>query len=181
MIKTCIICNKTFPVTTCQKLCSKECIRQQRIVNDRNYYKTHRKEHLNRVKKYKIKNSNAIKIQKQKYYSSSLGIYTMLKGQAIQRHINFYLTKEEFIYWYENQEKSCHYCKRTVEKIKNDTLGFNNRLTIDRKNNNIGYQINNIVLACYRCNSIKGDYFTEQEMQNIGQIIENKEKVGINQ
>lgn len=49
-----------------------------------------------------------------------------------------------------------------------------NRLTIDRKNNNGNYCIDNIVLACYRCNTIKGDFFTEQEMLKIGKIIKER-------
>ena len=46
------------------------------------------------------------------------------------------------------------------------------RFSIDRKKNGIGYSLDNIVLACSRCNSIKSDYFTEEEMLKIGNFIE---------
>jgi len=43
------------------------------------------------------------------------------------------------------------------------------RLTIDRIDNNFGYKINNIVLACGRCNLIKSNFFSSKEMKEIGQ------------
>ena len=55
-------------------------------------------------------------------------------------------------------------------KCKNDQ-------TIDQfyagrgKDNSIGYNISNIVLSCRRCNSVKSDYFTEEEMIRIGKLL----------
>lgn len=45
------------------------------------------------------------------------------------------------------------------------------RLTIDRKDNKIGYIIDNMVLCCFRCNSTKSDFFTFEEMLKIGKKI----------
>jgi 5-methylcytosine-specific restriction endonuclease McrA len=84
------------------------------------------------------------------------------------------ITKEEFIAWYNNQEQKCYYCDRTLGEIKRDITEqktHKNRLTIDRKDNNGGYSINNIALACRRCNEIKGNYFTENKMLEIGKIL----------
>lgn len=36
-------------------------------------------------------------------------------------------------------------------------------LSIDRKDNKLGYQLKNISLACLRCNNIKSDFFSEEE------------------
>lgn len=119
------------------------------------YYNTHQE---------KIKNS---------YYSPS-GVYTALKSRAKQRTIPFNLNKEEFIKWYKKQTQICTYCGRTIEEINKTQFGRSNKLTIDRKDNNKGYELNNIVLACMRCNYIKSDYFTEQEMIQIGKIIKNR-------
>jgi hypothetical protein len=119
------------------------------------YYDTHQE---------KIKNT---------YYSPS-GIYTALKSRARNRKIKFNLIKEDFISWYNKQEQKCHYCNRILEEINRNKFGRSNKLTIDRKNNNEGYEINNMVLCCMRCNYIKSDYFTEKEMIQIGQIIKNK-------
>jgi 5-methylcytosine-specific restriction endonuclease McrA len=108
-------------------------------------------------------------------------IFSILKQNAIQRNIKFDLDKGNFINWYNNQEKACHYCGRTLENIISDikeTSRYKSRLSIDRKDNDKGYELNNIVLACYRCNTIKGEYFTEQEMLKIGKIIY---KIEVNQ
>ena len=48
------------------------------------------------------------------------------------------------------------------------------RLTIDRKDNDRGYTIDNIVLSCNRCNMIKGNFFNEQDMLKIGKIVMRK-------
>ena len=46
------------------------------------------------------------------------------------------------------------------------------RLEIDRKDNNKGYEKGNLALCCCRCNTIKSDFFTEEEMFKVGAIIE---------
>ena len=115
------------------------------------------------------------------YYQSIDGIYTHLRSGAKARKIEFSITQEEFITWYNNQEKKCYYCGIDENKLNKYRLFAMHytRLTIDRKNNNKGYNLNNIVLACGRCNSIKSDFFTEQEMLKIGKIAKQKRTKGI--
>ena len=110
---------------------------------------------------------------KSSYYSPS-GIYTALKARAKQRDIKFNITKEDFIEWYNSQKQECYYCKQTLKEINKNQFGRSDKLTIDRKDNNKGYEIDNIVLACMRCNYIKSDFFTEEEMLQIGNIIKNR-------
>lgn len=43
-----------------------------------------------------------------------------------------------------------------------------NNLSIDRKYNELGYTIDNLCLACNRCNTVKGNTFTYDEMVEIG-------------
>jgi 5-methylcytosine-specific restriction endonuclease McrA len=102
-----------------------------------------------------------IQLKNFKHNRSVSGIFSNLKFSAKKRNINVKFSKEEFIVWYNLQEKKCYYCGRTIEETKND-IGLNSknyRLSIDRKNNDIGYEPNNIVLACNRCNNIKGSFF----------------------
>jgi len=50
--------------------------------------------------------------------------------------------------------------------------GWNNRtarLTVDRIDNSLSYSGENIVLSCPRCNMIKSNYFSFEEMREIGQ------------
>ena len=102
-------------------------------------------------------------------YGGTVGaIWPRLKRR--NKHI---CTRELFILWYNNQNKKCVYCDITEEnwlrlygskypkKIK--------RLTIDRMNNDLGYVLDNLALACYHCNFIKSDFLNFDEMREIGQ------------
>jgi len=145
--KICLICKKDFiPPGNHQKFCSKEC----GLIGNKKQRKNHR--------------------------LTPNVILSIIKQNIIRRNIELNITKEDFINWYNSQVKTCHYCKRTLEEINCDIKEkrCKNRLSIDRKNNNKGYVLNNIVLACYRCNTIKGEYFTEQEMLRIGKTIYQK-------
>jgi len=109
-------------------------------------------------------------------YNRSLdGIFVNVRYSAKRRNIEFNLTKEEFIVWYNNQEKKCYYCKRNLEEIKKDKiLNLNSyRFSIDRKDNNRSYSLDNIVLCCLGCNVVKGKFFTEQEMLKMGSVLKN--------
>lgn len=146
--------------------CCKQCIKTYRDLHKKEikeYYNKYKKE----IKKYKRKNHK-------KYRLTPNCIYSILRYNAKHRNIKFNITKIDFIAWYNKKEKKCYYCKRTLLEIKEDKRELNkfkNRLTIDRKNNKIGYTLDNMVLACHRCNAIKGYYFTEQEMLILSKII----------
>jgi len=103
------------------------------------------------------------------FYNYPKEIYRHLamrvKNKQVPKKI---LTRKKFLNWYNNQERKCHYCNRTIEDVRKNSRETNNnhatgRLSIDRKNNKRGYVLNNIVLACFRCNNTKGSYFTEKE------------------
>lgn len=121
------------------------------------------------------------------FRESPSGIYTSLKGRQTYAkthlgkkdrgyHLNpkpITVTREEFISWYNFQLKFCAYCG-----ISEDLLGSTNdkyndknkRLSVDCMDNEIGYALGNMVLACSRCNSIKSDFFTHEEMLEIGRL-----------
>ena len=81
--------------------------------------------------------------------------------------------------WLMGKERKCEYCgikEKDIGKI-NDGHIFWGRyfyLTIDRKDNSKGYEINNICLACMRCNRIKSNIFTYEEMKIIGEMLKRK-------
>jgi len=105
------------------------------------------------------------------------GIYTSIRSR--QKFDNktkyfrpFEITRNDFVQWYGSQEKKCAYCDipeellNKVEDIYNDQIL---RLTIDCKDNELGYTLDNIVLACKRCNSIKSDNLSFDEMYEFSQ------------
>lgn len=44
-------------------------------------------------------------------------------------------------------------------------------MTIDRKDNSKGYTLENICLACWTCNHLKGDILSELEMKEFAERI----------
>lgn len=44
-------------------------------------------------------------------------------------------------------------------------------MTIDRKDNRLGYVRENVVACCFNCNRIKGSFFSSEEMMFIAENI----------
>lgn len=123
-------------------------------------------------KEYRENHKEEIAERHKKYSKTSIGIYAKTKARAKARNIPFKFTKEEFVKWYEQQKQQCVYCDILKELLKPLELGRKdqrNHLTIDRKNNNKGYVIDNICLACDKCNTVKNDIFTFKQMREIAQ------------
>jgi alkylated DNA repair dioxygenase AlkB len=133
----------------------------------KDYFETHKEEYRKYRREYR--------------YTSPVGIYSVIKDGLTRsgehRKNLLKISKEDFIKWWNKQEQVCHYCKRTLTEIakENDRLNRKcNRLTVDRLDNNKGYENGNLALSCMRCNGVKSDYFTEEEMLKIGKIIYDK-------
>ena len=81
------------------------------------------------------------------------------------------ISRDDFIKWYNAEPKVCHYCGLSEKKMSTVNDFYNSKgsqLSVDAKDNNIGYVEGNLVLACHRCNGIKSDFFTYEEMLMIG-------------
>ena len=120
------------------------------------------------------------------FRASPSGIYTSLKGRQTyarkhegKKDRGYHLTikpvtisREAFVKWYNAQTKECAYCDIPEERLGEIRDKYNNknlRLSVDCKVNHIGYALGNLVLACSRCNSIKSDFFTHEDVIFIGQ------------
>lgn len=104
------------------------------------------------IYKYKKEHSETIKNIDKKSYEKRKNTfdykYKKYKYGAQKRGLEFSLTKEQFeFYW----KKPCYYCGSKIE-----TIG------IDRKDNNIGYKIDNCIPCCWRCNKVKGNASYEE-------------------
>jgi len=129
--------------------------------NFRTYYKEHKDKYNNR-------------------HTDPRYVYNTIKHSSKVRSIEINITREEFITWYNNQPKVCSYCKRPEEVCIKDILNRrkHRRLNIDRINNNKGYELDNICLACNVCNAVKGKFISAEQMIEIGKTIA-KESVGV--
>ena len=63
--------------------------------------------------------------------------------------------------WYHSIPHVCCYCTAP---------GGPQRLDIDRKDNALGYFIDNMCLACRRCNEVKGAHLTHDQMKIVAQM-----------
>jgi len=101
------------------------------------------------------------------------GIFTNVKGRnKYYQHKPFKITREYFIGWYENTPKICVYCDLTEEDLPKIDDSYNNkslRLSIDSVDNELGYIEGNLAICCHRCNSLKSDILTYDEMREFGQ------------
>ena len=98
-----------------------------------------------------------------------------------------------FYKWYEKQANlhggRCKYChlpgdtkKYYNQHFRCDRKGLCRRginLEVDRKNNGEQYSPSNCVLACYPCNNAKSDVFSYEEFLEIGQVIGEIKKRGV--
>jgi len=100
-------------------------------------------------------------------------VYSKKKYNAKQSGINFNILKKDFIEWYSKVEQECAYCGlKQSEIIKYKKLLPNTNvfyLSLDRVDNSKGYSLDNVCLACTRCNLIKSNFFSSEEMKEIGQ------------
>ena len=122
---------------------------------------TCRKCNVEYAKQYRLSHSNSRKRYQDFYNQSKKGKYNSYKGGARKRNISFELTEEQF---FELIEKDCFYCARTVVDGK-----FHG---VDRIINALGYEVNNCVPACFRCNEIKMDQSLEDTMEHVKRMLQ---------
>lgn len=75
---------------------------------------------------------------------------------------------EEFVEWYKSVKDVCHYCSGEMKKINKK---YGSIITIDRMDNKKGYFVDNMVKACYVCNSTKGQFFTHDQMIKMVKLV----------
>lgn len=108
-----------------------------------------------------------------KFRVTPTGFYSQVKGRnKFYNDHPFTISREDFVGWYNSQEKKCAYCD-CPEDISilffRQYRSQGKRLSIDCKDNDLGYVKENLALACYFCNSLKSNFFSYEEMRKIGQ------------
>lgn len=99
---------------------------------------------------------------RRKWSKGARGIYAQLKVNS-KYPVEF--TSDEFVDWFNRQEQRCYYCRRTFLWSRDQQ--YMRARTVDRKDPRFPYTLDNIVLACRRCNQAKSNIFTEQQMLEI--------------
>jgi hypothetical protein len=174
----CNSCGKTYEKTSPnQKYCI-NCQKGNHLRISKDWYKRNKDKVREKGILYRKNNPDLyLKRDKKKIYKynhSAKGIYNGLKKRCLAENNpnKLQITQDEFIKWYGKQDKKCIYCdipEKLIYLLKDKTSYPVTRLTIDRKDNSLPYTINNISLACFRCNNLKKDFFTFKEMREIAQ------------
>ncbi len=95
-------------------------------------------------------------------------IYRNYKRGAIDRKIKFNLTKEDF---FKFLDKPCYYCgDEFTNEIKQGKFGVLKYNGIDRCINTEGYNIENCVSCCYKCNKMKMNLNDDDFLNQINKI-----------
>jgi hypothetical protein len=155
------------------------------LTSDQKYYRKNKDKVLASNKRYHQSHIAQIREKKRLWQRENrkrhphcknpISIYHSIKASAKERNYPILITSKQFAQWWTNQEHKCYYCKRTQGEVEKDTRRIHRRrLTVDRKDNSLGYTLENIVLACYLCNETKSDFFSEEDMLVIGEIVRKK-------
>lgn len=140
-------------------------------INNKKYYESHRKAVIAKTLEWQRKNpekwKNIFNKAMKKYRGTAKGIYRDIKQTTRVKNRGDLISKEDFIFWYEREEKKCIYCDKPQGK---DEI----RLSIERKDNSKGYIEGNLALACMDCNQVKSDILTFDEMRVVGEIVMKK-------
>jgi hypothetical protein len=86
-----------------------------------------------------------------------------------QRKHDSNISYEDFVEF--TKESGCHYCNFPIRWAKYNTNKNGNAYNLDRKNNSLGYSVENCVVCCGRCNEAKSNHFTYAEWVQIGELI----------
>lgn len=149
------------------KICHKQIqeVNRQRIKEKkRQYYLKHREEKIKSQQAYRETHKEKVAIYNRAYqkvyYSRTKNTlrhrYKAYKGDARRRGLDFFLTVEEFGFFW---QQPCEYCGIAI-----DTVG------IDRRDNQKGYELDNCISCCSTCNLVKGQFAFDEWMAYLEQV-----------
>lgn len=174
MERSCKFCKKIFVGSKNDLFCSVDCYKSYRDYrNKRNEY--YRKKRLEDIVKTRMEEKEYMR----QYNSSPERIYQILVTNAKKRAYVIEFALIDFVKWWYATPDTCFYCKRALKEIAKDNIStrYISRLTIDRIDNDIGYNIDNIAKCCWLCNRVKSNDFTKDEMLKIGSVINEIKRV----
>lgn len=102
-------------------------------------------------------------------------IYNGLKKDWRKTEVT--LTYEEYLIF--TKEKECHYCQSEIPWNPYGTVSgkfISRAYFLDRKDNSGPYSFENCVVCCFKCNKMKGGWYSYEEFIQIIQLLKNLRK-----
>jgi hypothetical protein len=96
-------------------------------------------------------------------------VYNKLLYVAERRKHTVDLSYEDYLVF--THVKECHYCGANLYWRKVYAYGKPGGHNLDRKDNSLGYSVDNCVVCCGWCNRTKGDRFTYEEFMLVAPIL----------
>ena len=127
-------------------------------VRFRKWRETHRQQARATTSRWAKRHPQYMNEKAKHWAKTPQGRYSRLRASAKKRGISFLVKRDDFIQWFIHQDMQCFYCHQGINP--NDSRS----LQIDRQDNNGDYTLNNMVFSCWRCNRVKGDVLTAEEM-----------------
>lgn len=112
---------------------------------------------IEKNKKYYQEHKTEIRARTNKHRFTLNGQYHEYKKSAKRRNITFLLSESDCIPFYNT---ICYYCGDKT-----------NGIGIDRLDNKIGYEMDNLVPCCYRCNIMKHISSKDEFLSHIKKIL----------
>ncbi len=140
--------------------------RERRNILQREYQSRYRQKHPEKVKlarkKWNEENPEKLKEYRRKRRNKPEEKFYRYRCSAKNRGYEFLLTREDFVLLL---TQSCHYC------------GEIDKIGVDRKDNNVGYVLQNCVPCCKWCNFFKSREGYREFIERCKKITEHISKV----
>lgn len=155
---------------------------------EREYRKNYREKHKDELKKYAQENKEYLnsyrkewrqnnpdksKASQGKYYRTDKGRFNAAQNAAQKRGKSFNISFERYR---QIISEPCYFCNNELGDKSTTGSG------LDRIDNAIGYESNNVKSCCWTCNKIKNDTLTSQETKvAVDAILKFRESLSINE
>ncbi len=96
-------------------------------------------------------------------------MYNTLRANGKKRHRVDTLTYEEFLTF--TGTSTCHYCDAEIGWSPFNSHRSRKAYNLDRKDNRVGYAKENCVVCCWRCNLVKGNVLTYEQMMRLSPVL----------
>jgi len=139
---------------------------QERRRKQAKKWRRQNREHFNKIRnEWQKRNPEKMKRYSKKYRLNIKSRFPKLKYAGAK------FKKEDFLGWYDKQKKECFYCGIPENELSNNKkfllTATDGKLTFDKKNPEGEYTLDNMVLSCMRCNLIKSNFFSVDEMKQL--------------
>jgi hypothetical protein len=121
--------------------------------------------HCINERSYKYAKTEVAKLSCWKYRQTIIARFKYAYRKSKYRGIKWNLTYEEYLQLVDNK---CHYCYK---------LPGNVNIGLDRKNNDKGYELSNVVPCCYRCNVTFSNFYNYDEKLFLAETIRKIEEI----